>query len=106
MVIKGTNTGTSTDFDGQFEYSKIQSVEFGMEVQTNISIYPNPVKNELMISEGIGNITIFNALGQPIRQFTNNEVLTTINTSDLTKGVYILRLEKTNGGFVTRQFIK
>lgn len=94
------------DFDGQFEYSEVVSAELDIDNQNKISLYPNPVQNELTISEGIGNITIFNALGQPIRQLINNDALTTINTSDLSKGVYILQLEKTNRLLVTKQFVK
>jgi hypothetical protein len=94
------------DFDGQFEYSDIRNVVFGNSDDKTMAIYPNPVQNELTISEGVGNITIFNALGQPIRQLNNEETLTTINTSDLPKGIYILQLQKVNGQVVTTQFVK
>jgi hypothetical protein len=94
------------DFDGQFEYSNIRSVVFGSSDDKIMAIYPNPVQNELTISEGVGMITIFNALGQPIRQLNNDETLTIINTTDLPKGIYILQVQKTNGAIITQQFVK
>ncbi|MFK7946914.1 MAG: LamG-like jellyroll fold domain-containing protein [Saprospiraceae bacterium] len=94
------------DFDEQFEYSEIRSVSIGIGNDKMVQIYPNPVQNELTIQDGIGNITIFNALGQPIRQITNEESLRTINTTDLPKGIYILQLQKTNGQVQTFQFVK
>lgn len=94
------------DMDGQYEYSEIRSVSFGIGNDRLVQIYPNPVQDELTIQDGIGNITIFNAFGQPIHQITNEKSLMTINTTDLPKGIYILQLQKINGQVQTFQFVK
>lgn len=93
------------DYDGQFEYSDIKSVQIN-GVDKLVQIYPNPVQDELTITEGIGMITIYNAIGQPIRQINNEEVITKINTTDLPKGIYTLHLQKTDGQVVTIPFVK
>ncbi len=80
----------------------------GMEpayIETPVKIYPNPVKDELII-EKPGNITdlkyeILNSLGQIVRQgiLVNKTV---VNTESFSKGIYILKIE--NGR--TFDFIK
>lgn len=59
-----------------------------------ISIYPNPVENELRVTgfEGTARIQISNMAGQVVHQ-QNVSVLETINISHLKNGVYVLSLE-------------
>jgi hypothetical protein len=94
------------DFDGQFEYSKIVNCQLSID-NAPLKVYPNPVQDELTISEGVGMITIYNALGQPIRQIINeNQTIFAIDVRDLPKGIYSLQLRKANGQVVTTQFVK
>jgi hypothetical protein len=62
-----------------------------------VSIYPNPVKNILNI-KGLDNVlekaVIYNVNGQKVITQTSN--LETINTSELTTGIYFVQLESTN----------
>lgn len=96
-----------TDFDGKFEYSEIINVVFVSADDKSVAIYPNPVQDELTISEGVGNITIYNALGQPVKQIINeSETTFAIDVRDLPQGVYSLQLRKANGEVVTTQFVK
>jgi PKD repeat protein len=74
------------------------------------SIYPNPVKDELMIKfagKNVDNrIVIVNQLGQVIcDQMTDGTQQVTINTSEYAKGVYALRVYGENG-VAERKFIK
>jgi stress response protein SCP2 len=79
--------------------SNLNVILTGIEATENnksIKVFPNPVSNELIIeSEGNNvrlNFEILNAIGQVI--FKGNLVeKTTVQTSDFTPGVYLIKLE-------------
>jgi hypothetical protein len=82
------------------EYSVAQFTKnSGITKETNISIYPNPVKNSLNIDskELIENIQVFNYLGSLVfeQKFNSNSVK--LNTSDFIKGMYLIQINTTNG---------
>jgi hypothetical protein len=82
------------------EYSVAQFTKnSGITNETNISIYPNPVKNSLNIDskELIENIQVFNYLGSLVfeQKFNSNSVK--LNTSDFIKGMYLIQINTTNG---------
>ncbi|WP_299671415.1 T9SS type A sorting domain-containing protein [uncultured Polaribacter sp.] len=59
----------------------------------NASIYPNPVRNNLYInSPKNSKITLYNTLGSKIKSIINSSGSTTIEVDNLTKGVYIIRI--------------
>lgn len=60
-----------------------------------ISVFPNPFNNEINVSGFTGKVEVFNSLGQlVISQSSNNG---TVNTSELTKGAYIVKLIANEG---------
>jgi len=72
-----------------------------------ISIYPNPVYNQLFISNidnQLFDINIYNLLGINIMQSKN--IQSYIDVSKLVKGVYIIELHDKNGNSNRFQFIK
>ncbi|CAA0243399.1 T9SS type A sorting domain-containing protein [Tenacibaculum maritimum] len=73
---------------------------------SKLSIYPNPVNDLLRITKNqhqdIKNVHIFNMVGQKILQ--TDEL--TINCSELSKGVYILKVESTDHKTGIKKFIK
>lgn len=76
-----------------------------MEINKNVSIYPNPATTVLnVVAEGYNTIEVINLLGQTVYtcNATNN---TQINVSNLRNGVYFVRV---NGekGTTTQKFIK
>lgn len=97
--------GTSTSYANPVLFPCTTLSEESFE-NTAISIYPNPVKDELNIfnSTEISSFEIFNVIGQKVIQGTiqNNK----INTAQLSDGMYICYLYKNNGQFVTHKFIK
>lgn len=93
------------DNDGQFEYSKTVTAEIRNRT-SEITIYPNPVSSNLTIENGEGMITIFNTLGQVIRQFENNERHTTIDVSSLAVGQYFIHIQKESGDSITKKIMK
>jgi hypothetical protein len=58
----------------------------------NISVYPNPISEKLMISAPVDQLIIFSADGIPVRSIFQPPP--TIETGDLLPGLYILHLRK------------
>lgn len=94
------------DFDGAFEYSDVVNITMKASNNGEVRLFPNPVSDELNIVNGEGVATIYNALGQPVRELIINNVQSTINVKDLPKGQYILRITQQNGNVVSQQFVK
>ena len=93
------------DFDGIFAHSNVATVNYE-SAQSKLKVFPNPVKNELNIVEGQGQATIYNMLGQPVKQFAVNSKQFTVNTIDLANGQYMLHIQQENGTVITKRFIK
>ena len=88
-----------TDFDGKFEYSNIISASCNEELLKEINFYPNPVTNELTIettgnNEAV-NFEIINSSGAVVYKSSFIEK-TTIQTSILATGHYIIKFESGN----------
>jgi len=68
------------------------------------NVYPNPANAMLCVeAEGLKQIAIFNVMGQMVHQQQCCEDGVVVNTSDLTSGVYTVRIKAANGT-VTRRF--
>ncbi len=95
------------DFDGNFEYSNIISVDFGAGAEiVEVKISPNPVRTQLTLEDGIGQVTIFNVLGQPVKNVQITDAFYAISLEDLPKGQYIIRVQKEDGTIGVQQFLK
>ena len=74
----------------------------------NVLVAPNPFDNQLRIVNGDlrGEYALLNAQGAVVRSgnMVGNEVL--IETSDLTSGLYLLRLTTENGALKTITVVK
>lgn len=91
-----------TDFDGQFEYSKIKSVDFKLPPTLDVSIYPNPTINEINIQGTIAELEqfkIYNCIGQNVTHlviisYDIKENLV-IDLSQLRSGIYFINTKTT-----------
>jgi hypothetical protein len=95
--IAGTVTITISNQSVGFEEFNVQ----------NITIYPNPVADNLFIELGENKSTEINILslsGTVVKSIANNNAKS-IDVSDLQQGVYILKVV-TNKGVSTQRFIK
>ena len=108
----GTVTVTATANDASGETAGMivtisnQSVGIDAATANAINIYPNPVQNELFIEMAEGQITEINILdlsGKIVRSIIDNTK--TIDVSDLTQGIYFLKIRTENDASAT-QFIK
>ena len=63
--------------------------------QTEISVYPNPAQTQFTVTNTENaNMTLYNLLGQEIKQLKGKEETTTIQTENLPQGIYLLKIEK------------
>jgi uncharacterized protein YjdB len=71
-------------------------------------LYPNPVIDELRIENAgsINRIEISNAIGQRLKSINLRSDHVTISTSDLSPGVYFIKLMKDESVVGTRKFFK
>ncbi|NJN78830.1 MAG: T9SS type A sorting domain-containing protein [Saprospiraceae bacterium] len=107
--INGTNYYRlkQMDFDDHFEYSNVIILTSQFIDNQQLTLFPNPVRNELNLANvSQGNIIIYNSLGQIVRQISVNDSQTMINVSDLENGIYTLKLQKTDGTLISKQFVK
>jgi hypothetical protein len=83
-----------TDFNGQFEYSKIIAVSCGDAKLKDIKVYPNLATDEVTL-ETTGNMEsvnfeIINSTGEVIYQGNFNEKMT-LQTSSFAAGIYVIK---------------
>jgi hypothetical protein len=72
------------------------------ENENEISIYPNPVSNNLNVNvDGLENVKIYNSQGQLVLEDSKN----TIDASMLPNGLYFVEV-KTSNGLIQSKFIK
>lgn len=79
-----------------------------IENSNSFSLYPNPARNQVMITNKTGlqmkRLTVYNILGQVIYEAqAENAYGHRINTTNCTPGVYLLKIE-TESGFYIRKF--
>ena len=97
--VNGTNLYRlkMIDLDGSFAYSRINNVRF--EGLPSISIYPNPVANQLSVSnlntDEIAKIQIFNSNGNVVKETV--KVSEPIDVTKIAGGIYSVRIIYTNG---------
>ena len=92
-----------TDFNGQFNYSEIRSVNSAGFAKPEVYMYPNLVTNKLTI-EGkkseLNEISIYDMQGQNVTYLTKkstvNENVVVIDLSQLDKGIYHIKTTTTN----------
>jgi hypothetical protein len=95
--------GTS---DYVYEVSGDCSLSIESRIEDLVSVYPNPTKDNLFIkipnSIQISKASLYNVLGQDTGL---NIVNGAINTSQLTNGIYLLRIESSHGT-LTKKIVK
>jgi hypothetical protein len=75
--------------------------------ENSISIYPNPVKNELRIENGelkINNVELFDLTGKIIFNFQFSTI-NSINVSALPQGIYLVKIT-TDKRIITKKIVK
>tara|TARA_B100000809_G_C14947883_1_gene462801 strand:- start:36 stop:836 length:801 start_codon:yes stop_codon:yes gene_type:complete len=85
-----------TDFDGEFEYSLVRSVN--ITTDNNINIFPNPASNQITITGkqiAFEEINFYNTLGQNVTALTQQSIKNggqlIIDLSRLSQGMYYIK---------------
>ena len=67
--------------------------------KTSVNVYPNPASNFINVeaSSNISNVEIYTISGQKVGDFTANGTQTVISTSNLSNGMYMMRINTENG---------
>ena len=77
--------------------------------KNKIKLYPNPVSNNLTIENPSADnlqLEVFNQLGQKVLKQNQNASLTSLDVSNLSKGLYFLNINTENDETQTIKFIK
>ena len=79
-----------------------------IEKQNEISVYPNPVKDVLMISakSEISVVTVRNLVGQTVKTQTVNGLEKSVELGDISAGNYLVTIKLSNGTISTQKFVK
>lgn len=75
----------------------------------NFKLNPNPFSNTITINlkaDEVGKIEIFSTNGVLVNTIVANKGITILDTSNLTKGMYLLRLSSNDGKYVVKKMIK
>ena len=78
------------------------------EISEDVTIYPNPARNEITLQVAIDDNTraeIYNYNGSLVRSIEISEELTTIDISDLNKGIYLVKVNIDEEEFVVQKLI-
>jgi len=104
--FEGTLTFNKTDgTTASCEY-EIMTSNSNINESTSVSIFPNPVQDQLTLINAEGEAAIYNVLGQTVKRLTIDANEATIQLADLLRGQYYLQVLKEDGIIVTRQFSK
>lgn len=95
------------DNDGNFDYSKIITIDACQLASNNFSVYPNPSQGEIhfatkMSSDEIQSLEIYNIMGEVL--YRSNHFEPTINLNQFPAGVYFVRIIYINQT-ITEKFI-
>ncbi len=93
------------DFDGQFEYSNIVSVDVKFKKPTIVA-YPNPVKNNLTVLNATGELTLYNYLGKAVKTFKITDDTFVIDMSVYENGIYLLAINQSNRSPILKTITK
>ena len=100
-----TNLANGVYYDNLYAY-KGTPLSLG-ETDNGISIYPNPFTNHIEISaaQAVNQVRVYNIAGQEVLQAAPHAASFRLDTTNLSKGVYLLSLES-NGKSTTAKMVK
>ncbi|WP_347174694.1 choice-of-anchor V domain-containing protein [Polaribacter uvawellassae] len=108
-LAANANGSTSGDQVVTATSSNFNVLSLAKENQLDFTVYPNPVRDNLNIQLPTGvikaDVSVFDMSGKLIRNVNISAQNNTINVSELSTGVYILKLNS-EGKLGSRQFIK
>ena len=95
-------------FDNIYFYNDTNTGISSVGTENKITLYPNPVKDNLTVSAGseIAQILVCTLVGQTVKSTTVNGLEQSIDLSDVSAGNYIVTIKLANGQFSNQKFVK
>jgi hypothetical protein len=89
---------------GAYEYDSTLGINDSELNKTEIILYPNPTSSVLNIktNSNLKRATIYSVLGKKILETSSKK----ITTSNLNKGIYLIKIETEDGSISTKRFMK
>ncbi|UAM98358.1 T9SS type A sorting domain-containing protein [Polaribacter litorisediminis] len=123
FVLSDGNTEVDVTSSVVFENNKVlgdlknpvvlslKSLSTENEFLSNVVLYPNPFSNTITINSSlqkdkVTKIEIFNTIGALVNTISTHKEVATIDTSNLAKGVYLMKLSASNGKSIIKKMIK
>lgn len=102
---------SSKESDGKNQYSNVLMINFHRDKSSSISIFPNPVGDQLNISYDsqktkIIKAAIFTIDGKLIHQIKPNSAIFKIDSKEWDKGMYLLQLTTSKGDIISQKIIR
>lgn len=74
-------------------------------------LYPNPFSNSIIIDSGkkdekVEKIEIYSTIGALVNSVTTKKEVTTVSTSNLAKGIYLIKLTSNSGNTIIKKMVK
>jgi 1,4-alpha-glucan branching enzyme len=93
---------------GEFRILGNQPQALGTEDFTTqkVSLYPNPAASQFALNIAVSKVDIYSVTGQLIKTFTAGDADALYNVSDLSKGIYLVRIADVNNRQSTMKLIK
>lgn len=108
-IITAAPAGTSSFYlDNMYFSTETGTSVSSIYSKNNISYYPNPVMNQLTISaqSKISQLIIRNVVGQTLKTIDVNDLVKSIDLSDLSAGNYFVTIQLNNGQLSTQKVVK
>lgn len=84
------------DLDDKFEYSSIISIDSPAHASNLITIFPNPISNQINFNESIsGSVQLFTAQGKLVKAITLHQQKT-LRVGNISNGFYFLHFQNQN----------
>ncbi|MCF6365150.1 MAG: choice-of-anchor J domain-containing protein [Bacteroidales bacterium] len=109
FVYDGDDTGAGETTTVQIDNILVTGTVSVSEINSNLSIYPNPATSVLNINSdsNIKNIAISNVIGQRVMNVNDiNANNYNLNVRNLTNGVYLINIENIDGTSSIAKFVK
>jgi hypothetical protein len=107
------NVFTNNSVDGNLtltnSFQIIETVNIDNLDNVDITVYPNPTTNNLIVSSNITEnlqYTIFSINGKTIEKGNINSEITNLNTANLASGIYYIKLNNNKSNLQTFKIIK
>lgn len=76
------------------------------ELASKMELYPNPVKTSFLLSSDAKKVEIYSMTGQLIKTVNQINALENITISDLTSGMYLVKIETNDSISISKKLIK